>query len=1267
MSAARTAAIQLIARKSPVAAAAPAGVPLPELFGANVFGLDQMRNRLSESAYRALRSCMEHGQELDPALADQVANAMKEWAVERGATHFTHWFQPMTGSTAEKHDSFANLEGGKLLLEFNGKALIKGEPDASSFPSGGLRATFEARGYTAWDPTSPAFLRETTNGSTLCIPTAFCSWTGEALDEKTPLLRSGEALNRAAVRLLRLLGDPRVQHVHTTLGCEQEYFLIDRDLYLLRPDLVATGRTLFGAKPPKGQELEDHYFGSIAPRVLAFMQEVELELWKLGVPVKTRHNEVAPSQYELAPIFERATIAVDHNMLCMEVLKHIAQRHGFQCLLHEKPYAGINGSGKHNNWSMATDTGDNLLDPGKSPAENMRFVVMLAAVMRAVDLHADLLRTTIAHAGNDHRLGANEAPPAILSIYLGEQLTDVVEGLIAGTGKGSERKKETMRLGVSALPTLPRDATDRNRTSPFAFTGNKFEFRAVGSSQACGKPNTVLNTMVADSLTYIADEIERLAGGKGLEGAINEVVVDLFKKHQRILFNGNGYSAEWHQEAARRGLPNFRSAVDAIGNFGSKKNVDLFGRFAVLSAKEVESRMNIQFEAYSKAIAIEGQSALSIARTMLLPAAQRTQGAVAQSVAAAKACGIQVAAQEKRLRDLSARIELFVVAIDDLAAQFDHAEHHAGLPADHAKTYRDKVVPAVVKLREIADGLETMVDDAEWPLPKYRDFLFLLCGGRQSRQPHWSYRCRSAMGRGGESSRGRRHAAARAARRSRAGPAALRAAAGALRARGGGATRAGEAALGAWGAGGGWGSAALELQEGHHDGDDDAGDDHGQGDDDQGLQDRGELLGGEVHFFVVGAGDAFEHLFEVAGLFADADHVGDRRREGAGGFHRRRQVGAFDHAVVHGLQGVAQHLVVEHVLGHLDRLQRGHARAQQGRQRDREAGHRLLAHQVAEHRQAQLELVPGEATAVAVDEHLEGDDDQQGADHHQEPVVDQEVGGLDQDVGRQRQLLATTLDQLRDFRHHDRHQYGDHDHADADHDHRVDHRRADLVLQPRLRLQEAGEAHQHLVEGTRRLAGLHHVGVEAGEVTGVLQHGVAERHALGDLLTDVAERRLDALVRRLFDDHAQRFGERDARLQQGRHLPRHRRHLFGARLVRGFDARDAADLEGADLLRLGFADVGDEQLLLLELQPGVAGGVGVDDAALLLVGTVDGLVFEDRHDSKLGGSRVGGFEGQRVREAAPPVTSRRAGSRAALRRAWSCRGAASAPRTCAGS
>ncbi|MFM1872699.1 MAG: Glutamine synthetase [Planctomycetota bacterium] len=723
--AARTTAIQNIAKKSPIPAEHGVLSSVPEAFAANVFGLEQMRSRLSENAYKSLRSCMEHGQELDPALADQVATAMKEWAVARGATHFTHWFQPMTGSTAEKHDSFASIENDRLIMEFSGKALVKGEPDASSFPSGGLRATFEARGYTAWDPTSPAFLRETTNGSTLCIPTAFCSWTGEALDEKTPLLRSTEALNKQAMRMLRLLGDQRVSYVYPTLGCEQEYFLIDRDLYLLRPDLIATGRTLFGAKPPKGQELEDHYFGSIAPRVLAFMQEVELELWKLGVPVKTRHNEVAPSQYEIAPIFERTTVAVDHNMLAMEVLKQVAQRHGFQCLLHEKPYQGINGSGKHNNWSMATDTGENLLEPGHSPAENMRFVVVLAAVLRAVDVHADLLRATIAHAGNDHRLGANEAPPAIISVYLGDQLTDVVNSLIEGTGRGGERKKETMRLGVGVLPPLPRDATDRNRTSPFAFTGNKFEFRAVGSTQATAKPNAILNTIVADSLAYVCDQIEKLVPQKGLEAAIGEVVATVFKQHRRIIFNGNGYSAEWHAEAEKRGLPNFRNSVDAIANFASKKNVELLESYGVLSAKETESRMNIAFEAYTKALAIEAQSCLSLSRTMVLPAAQKSLTVMAQAVAAAKAAGAPVKAQEKRFLEMATRIESLIEGIDELAKAFEHCESHSGSPHDHAKAYRDEVRPLLNKVREHSDALETMVDDSLWPLPKYREMLFL--------------------------------------------------------------------------------------------------------------------------------------------------------------------------------------------------------------------------------------------------------------------------------------------------------------------------------------------------------------------------------------------------------------------------------------------------------------------------------------------------------------------------------------------------------------
>jgi len=721
--AARAAAIKSIASKRPHHFA-NGDYRLPEMFGANVFDLQQMRARLPEGAYKALQSSMERGQELDPALADQVASAMKEWAIERGATHFTHWFQPMTGSTAEKHDSFANIDDGRLMMEFNGKQLIKGEPDASSFPSGGLRATFEARGYTAWDPTSPAFIRETTNGATLCIPTAFCSWTGEALDEKTPLLRSTEALNREAVRLLRLLGDDKTNYIYPTLGCEQEYFLVDRDLYLLRPDLVATGRTLLGAKPPKGQELEDHYFGSIPPRVLAFMQEAEHELWKLGVPVKTRHNEVAPSQYELAPIFERTTIAADHNLLCMEVLKQVAGRHGFQCLLHEKPFAGINGSGKHNNWSMSTDAGENLLEPGSTPADNMRFMVVLAAIVRAVDLHADLLRCLVAGAGNDHRLGANEAPPAIISVYLGEQLSEIVESLIAGTGGRSERRTDTMQLGVTVLPPLPRDATDRNRTSPFAFTGNKFEFRAVGSSQAVARPNAVINTIIADSLAHMADEIDR-ANGSGLEAAVSEVVAATFRQHHRVVFNGNGYSEEWHKEAKNRGLPNLVSAVEAIGTFCDEKNIAIFEKFGVLTDKEAESRMNIQYEAYNNAIAIEAQSLLSMARTVVMPAAQKHLGNVAAAVAAAKAQGLTVDSQQRRLETMVQLIEQLVERADDLGAKFDYAERHQALPADHARIYHDQVFLAMTQVREAVDGLETMVDDTLWPLPKYREMLFL--------------------------------------------------------------------------------------------------------------------------------------------------------------------------------------------------------------------------------------------------------------------------------------------------------------------------------------------------------------------------------------------------------------------------------------------------------------------------------------------------------------------------------------------------------------
>ncbi|MBI5851230.1 MAG: glutamine synthetase III [Planctomycetes bacterium] len=722
----RRAAIQSISQKQPLS---PGNEPenLEDLFGRNVFGLQQMRARLPESAYRALESCIERGHDLDPALADLVASAMKEWAVERGATHFTHWFQPMTGLTAEKHDSFLDLENGKILLHFSGKQLIKGEPDASSFPSGGLRATFEARGYTAWDPTSPAFIRENESGATLCIPTAFCSWTGEALDKKTPLLRSCEALNRSAVRMLKLLGDEKVNFVYPTVGAEQEYFLIDREFFLLRPDLIATGRTLFGARPPKGQELEDHYFGSISPRILAFMHESESELWKLGVPVKTRHNEVAPSQFEIAPIFERTTLSTDHNMLTMEVLRQVAQKHGLVCLLHEKPFAGINGSGKHNNWSMATDTGVNLLEPGQTPETNMRFVVVLTAVIRAIDTHADLLRASIAHAANDHRLGANEAPPAIISIYLGEELNAVVEGLVAGvSGPNRDPNRKTMRLGVGTLPPLPRDATDRNRTSPFAFTGNKFEFRAVGSSQSISRPNIFLNTIVADSLDHLAAEIEKLKGSAGLEGAVQQVVQLTLAKHKRVIFDGNGYSPEWHAEAARRGLPNLRTAVDAIGAYTGPGKVEMFERHRVLSRKEAESRQHVMYEAYIKAIAIEAQSAAGIASSMIVPAATTYQRQLAESIEAARRTGAKsLVRQERRLHETSERIESALGALENLQHAFEKAERHEGGAYEHARTFRDTVVPAINALREACDALEVLVDDDLWPLPKYREILFV--------------------------------------------------------------------------------------------------------------------------------------------------------------------------------------------------------------------------------------------------------------------------------------------------------------------------------------------------------------------------------------------------------------------------------------------------------------------------------------------------------------------------------------------------------------
>ncbi len=698
--------------------------PLRDLFGMNVFSDEQMRARLPEKVYKALRSTIRKGAPLDPTIADVVAAAMKEWAIERGATHYTHWFQPMTGLTAEKHDSFLMPgEGGVALTEFGGSELVRGEPDASSFPSGGIRATFEARGYTAWDPTSPAFILENPNGTTLCIPTAFCSWTGEALDKKTPLLRSMDALSKQALRILKLFGS-NASRVVSTCGPEQEYFLIDRNFYFARPDLLNAGRTLFGARPPKGQEMEDHYFGSIPERVLACMLETEMELYKLGVPVKTRHNEVAPSQYEIAPVFEDANVATDHNMLVMEAMKRVASRYGLQLLLHEKPFAGVNGSGKHLNWSMSDDFGNNLLKPGETPHENAQFLLFMAAVIRAVYRHADLLRVAIAHAGNDHRLGANEAPPAIISVFLGDMLQDIVEQIEKGGAK-STKAGGTMQIGVSTLPTLPRDAGDRNRTSPFAFTGNKFEFRAVGSSQSIAGPNVVLNAIVAESLDEVATALEATGKtGADLNTEIQGVLAQLIAESKAVIFNGDNYSAEWHAEAEKRGLPNRRTAIDSLPDLISKKSIGLFGKYGIFSEREVHSRYEILLEGYKKTINIESLLMVQIARRMILPAALRYQGEVAGSIAALKAAGASVpSAQTELLAELSAGIGDLQSKADALAKAADH--HAEGDTLAHATYARDAIIPAMVALREAGDKLESLVADDLWPLPTYQEMLFI--------------------------------------------------------------------------------------------------------------------------------------------------------------------------------------------------------------------------------------------------------------------------------------------------------------------------------------------------------------------------------------------------------------------------------------------------------------------------------------------------------------------------------------------------------------
>jgi glutamine synthetase len=689
---------------------------LENTFACNVFGDVVMRTRLPKNIYKALRKTIDEGLPLAPEVADIVANAMKDWAIERGATHFTHWFQPMTGITAEKHDSFISpTPDGRIIMEFSGKELIKGEPDASSFPSGGLRSTFEARGYTAWDCTSPAFFKD----NTLCIPTAFCSYTGEALDKKTPLLRSMEALSKQAVRVLRLLGNTTATRVVAMVGPEQEYFVIDKKLYERRKDLILTGRTLFGAKPPKGQELEDHYFGNLKERIASFMAESDQELWKLGVLAKTKHNEVAPAQHELAPIYTTTNIATDHNQLMMETLKIVANRHGLVCLLHEKPFAGINGSGKHNNWSMAANDGQNLLDPGKTPHDNEQFLLFLAAVIQAVDEYADLLRVSTANPGNDHRLGANEAPPAIISIFLGEQLTDILEQIENGGAKSSKVGGE-LKLGVITLPALPKDSTDRNRTSPFAFTGNKFEFRMVGSSASIAEPNTALNTIAAEILSRIATRLEK---AKNIDAEVQSIVTEIVKKHKRVIFNGNNYTDEWVKDAEKRGLPNIKSTVAAIPVLISEKSVKVYEKHSVLSKEELHSRYEIYLENYTKTVNIEALTMLEIAKRQILPASLTFAGQVASTIASMKTASVKSKAAVKLLSELTTTIDSFSKNTEGLESALEKLKQGDNA-LKHAQYYRDVVFVAMGKLRIDGDILETLVDAEIWGIPTYSDLLF---------------------------------------------------------------------------------------------------------------------------------------------------------------------------------------------------------------------------------------------------------------------------------------------------------------------------------------------------------------------------------------------------------------------------------------------------------------------------------------------------------------------------------------------------------------
>jgi len=689
-----------------------------EVFASDVLTMEEMRQRLSKPVWKSLVATIERGATLDSAIADTVAMAMKTWAMERGATHFTHWFQPLTGLTAEKHESFVTpTSDGSAISQFSGKELIQGEPDASSFPSGGLRATFEARGYTAWDPTSPAFITRHSNGATLCVPTAFASWTGEALDNKTPLLRSIEDVNIAAKRALALFGDTDTQkRVVSTVGVEQEYFLIDEEFYYRRPDLVMCGRTLFGAQPPKGQELEDHYFGKIPDRILTYMTDAEHQLYALGIPVKTRHNEVAPGQFEVAPIFEQSNIAADHQQLVMQVLRNTARRYGLVCLMHEKPFAGVNGSGKHVNWSMSTDGGQNLLEPGDTPQNNLQFLFFCAAIIRALDLHQDLVRTTVASASNDHRLGANEAPPAIMSMFLGEQLTEIFERIISGKG-GSSKKAGILGLGTEVLPKLPQHAGDRNRTSPFAFTGNKFEFRAVGSSQSVSFAITVLNVIAAESIDAMSAMIAaRIKKKQSFESALSDVIKDVYKKHSRIIFNGDGYSDDWHKEAAKRGLLNLTTSVSAIETLVNAKNKDLFATQGVLTARELEARQEVMLDQYFKSVNIEGETTEWIAQTQILPA-------VLRYLREMSSVGITSKALTGMTDELAAHADEFISALSLLRKQ--NAE--LGGETVHTKSHHmlDNVIPAMNQVRSAADALERLTAHDHWPLPSYREMLFV--------------------------------------------------------------------------------------------------------------------------------------------------------------------------------------------------------------------------------------------------------------------------------------------------------------------------------------------------------------------------------------------------------------------------------------------------------------------------------------------------------------------------------------------------------------